>query len=165
MFVLVMVGEWLGAVARESLTRVGCGLGSTYGDNNCVHDEDVGVCCGGDTAAPSSDDGSCPWTGDGSPEEPGNGDLHVADCQEDCCCRLEVFYDGSWGTICDDSFNDDAGVIACRQMGLPSTDVRIQVGGSGYGATGTVPGTGQIWLDGVDCSSTDPTRLEDCPHT
>ena len=108
--------------------------------------------------------GSCPWTGDGSPAEPGNGDLHVAACQENCCCRLEVFYEGEWGTICDDSFNKDAGVIACRQMGLPSTDVRIQVGDEGYGATGTVPGTGQIWLDGVDCSSTDPGRLEDCPH-
>ena len=64
----------------------------------------------------------------------------------------------------DDSFNDDAGVIACRQMGLPSTDVRIMVGGSGSGEAFSVPGSGQIWLDGVDCSSTDPKRLEDCNH-
>lgn len=40
-------------MVREALTRVfGC-LGSTYGDNNCVHDEDVGVCCAGERAAPS----------------------------------------------------------------------------------------------------------------
>jgi len=119
---------------------------------------------GGADGGAGGGDGACPWTGDGSPANPGNGDLHVTACQEDCCCRLEVFHDGEWGTICDDSFNQDAGVIACRQMGLPSTDVRIQVGGEGYGATGTVPGTGEIWLDGVDCSSTDPARLEDCPH-
>jgi hypothetical protein len=141
--------------------------GDADGDGELDYREFYLLWTGTQSNAPESGQnaGGCPWTGDGAPAgAPGNGDLHLADCLEDCCCRLEVFYDGAWGTICDDSFNDDAGVIACRQMGLPSTDVRIMVGGSGSGEAFSVPGSGQIWLDGVDCSSTDPKRLEDCNH-
>lgn len=34
--------------------------------------------------------------------------------------RLEVFYDGEWGTFCgayDSNFNDRAATVACRQLG------------------------------------------------
>ena len=40
-------------MAREALTRVGFDLGSPYGEMDCIHDEDVGVCCGGTMPAPS----------------------------------------------------------------------------------------------------------------
>jgi len=40
-------------VAREALTSLGFGLGSPYGEMDCIHDEDVGVCCGGTLPAPS----------------------------------------------------------------------------------------------------------------
>jgi len=32
--------------------------------------------------------------------------------------RLEVRHDGSWGTVCDDNFNDAAARVACYQLGL-----------------------------------------------
>ena len=40
-------------MAREALTSLGFGLGSPYGEMDCIHDEDVGVCCGGTLPAPS----------------------------------------------------------------------------------------------------------------
>ena len=39
-------------------------------------------------------DGGCPFFGDGGPAgAAANGDLHLADCDAHCCCRLEVFYE------------------------------------------------------------------------
>jgi len=32
--------------------------------------------------------------------------------------RLEVFYNGSWGTVCGDLFGDVAASVACSQLDL-----------------------------------------------
>ena len=34
--------------------------------------------------------------------------------------RLEIYHDGQWGTVCDDSFGSLAANIACRQLGFSS---------------------------------------------
>ena len=31
--------------------------------------------------------------------------------------RLEVYNDGNWGTVCDDSFDDVAATVACKSFG------------------------------------------------
>ena len=68
---------------------------------------------------------------------------------------LEIYYEGEWGTVCDDYFVDvDAGV-ACRQMGFSEgtqLDDGFQVGQNQ-----------PIFLDNVRCDGTE-TRLIDCDH-
>ena len=32
--------------------------------------------------------------------------------------RLEVCVVGRWGTVCDDRFNSNSALVACRQLGL-----------------------------------------------
>lgn len=33
--------------------------------------------------------------------------------------RVEIYHDGSWGTVCDDSFNTASAQVICKMMNLP----------------------------------------------
>ena len=51
-----------------------------------------------------------------------NGDLRLARGSQSLATyssgRLEIYINGQWGTVCDDSFGFTDGNVACRQMGF-----------------------------------------------
>jgi len=66
-----------------------------------------------------------------------------------------VFHNGTWGTVCDDYFNDVAARIVCYMLGFGYVGHVI---GNRYGA-----GSGPIWLDDIQCSGTE-ANVFSCPN-
>ena len=91
------------------------------------------------------------------------GDLRLSNGTTEYEGRVEVYYDGEWGTVCDDHFTlVDAGVV-CWQLGYGSA---LQAQGGPYSGLPVSPfgeGSGRIWLDNVNCDGTE-ARLIDCPR-
>ena len=68
--------------------------------------------------------------------------------------RVEIFHDGQWGTVCNDGFITEEARVVCRQLGYYGGRVSI---------SRIIEGTGQIWLDDVNCSGNE-LSLAACEH-
>jgi len=71
--------------------------------------------------------------------------------------RVEVFFAGQWGTVCDDGFGWHEANAFCRALGHVSA-----VGYYHRAAYGS--GVGPIWLDDVTCPSC-ASVIEHCSHS
>ena len=71
--------------------------------------------------------------------------------------RVEVNYNGEWGTVCDDGWNNINAGVVCRQLGF-GTFGRTYFRRIYYGQ-----GSGPIWLDNVLCIGNEST-LASCSH-
>ena len=68
--------------------------------------------------------------------------------------RVEISYNSTWGTVCDDGWDVDDANVVCRQ--LFQTSAYQYPHGAHFGE-----GSGTIWLDDVGCSGNE-TSLDRC---
>ena len=67
---------------------------------------------------------------------------------------MEIYYNGAWGTVCDDDWDITDAKVVCRELGFVSAisaPHRARFG----------KGNGSIWLDNVNCAGSERS-LTDC---
>ncbi|CAH1245085.1 DMBT1 [Branchiostoma lanceolatum] len=70
--------------------------------------------------------------------------------------RIEVFYQGKWGSVCDDGWNLKAARVVCRRLGYPDATSALKEASFGEGS-------GPIWLDDLVCQGNE-SGLSECGH-
>ncbi|CAI5641393.1 unnamed protein product [Oreochromis niloticus] len=101
-----------------------------FGTHDCTHQKDAGVICSG---VPVRLSGSTLCSG-----------------------RVEIFYNHTWGTVCDDNWDMNDAEVVCRELGCETAQSAAVSARFGEGS-------GSISLDDVDCSGSERS-LTECQH-
>ncbi|MEE6515312.1 hypothetical protein FKM82_023963, partial [Ascaphus truei] len=81
--------------------------------------------------------------------------------------RVEIYYEGAWGTVCDDDFSIHAAHVVCKELGYQ--EAVSWAPSSKYGK-----GEGPIWMDNVHCTGRERSiaactsngwGVTDCKHS
>lgn len=88
-----------------------------------------------------------------------NGTVRLVDGPSSNCGRVEVFYNGSWGTICsnDSVAENDWGTVVCKQLGYERVSETFNYSNFGKGE-------GRIWLDDLLCAPSNESVMK-CKHS
>lgn len=76
--------------------------------------------------------------------------------------RLEIYINGEWGTICEDSFDYVDATVACHQLGY---DGSIADPVAGFHSRYGKGSDGPIWLDDVECTDPNGLHILSCPSS
>lgn len=98
--------------------------------STCGHEKDAGVVCA--------------------------ASIRVVGGSNSCSGRVEMFYKGQWGTVCDDDWTIDNARVVCRQLGCGQ---ELSAPTSAHFGRGEGP----IWLDNVECTGAE-LALTQCKH-
>nr|XP_027807066.1 antigen WC1.1-like [Marmota flaviventris] len=107
---------------------------------SCSAKEEAYIMCSGNRPK------SCPATAPCTDKEK----LQLRGGDSECSGRVEVWYEGAWGTVCDDSWSLAEAEVVCQQLGCGSA-----LEAPGEAAFG--PGNGSIWLDELQCRGREPS--------
>uniref|UniRef100_A0AC11BUW4 Uncharacterized protein n=1 Tax=Ovis aries TaxID=9940 RepID=A0AC11BUW4_SHEEP len=102
-----------------------------WGQHDCRHKQDAGVICSEFLA------------------------LRMVSEDQQCAGWLEVFYNGTWGSVCRNPMENITVSVICRQLGCGDS-------GTLNSSVGLREGSRPRWVDGIRCRKTD-TSLWQCP--
>ncbi|KAL3892086.1 hypothetical protein ACJMK2_004323 [Sinanodonta woodiana] len=131
-----------------------------WGNIHCSHSQDAGLSCGQEFTTMTTLPPSKTTIRSISTTPPYYSSqirlVNGSNCLEG---RVEVYYNGEWGTVCDDFWDSYDAVVVCRMLGY-STDGATAVCCAGFYSNNNL----DIILDDVSCSGYE-SSIYSCSHS